>query len=48
MLPCNMETVTGEKKERALEMLERLKGLLQNLPFKNYITMAKLLHHLNK
>ena len=48
ILPCKLETVTGEKRETALEMLERLKGLLQKLPYENYITLAKLLYHLKK
>ena len=40
--------MSGEKKETALEMLGRLKGLLQKLPYENYITLAKLLYHLKK
>jgi len=48
MLPCNLETLSEEKKERAMEMLDRLRGLLQKLPFENYITLARLLYHLKK
>ena len=43
-----MEMVTGEKRDTAEEMLGRLRGLLQKLPYENYITLAKLLYHLNK
>ena len=48
MLPCNLETASEEKAALALEMLERLKGLLQKLPYENYITLARLLYHLHR
>lgn len=48
ILPCKIESLTGEKAESAKKMLDRLKGLLQKLPYENYITLAKLLYHLNR
>lgn len=48
ILPCKLETITGGKAESAVTMLDRLKGLLQKLPYENYITLAKLLYHLNR
>jgi len=46
ILPCDLEKATGDKKTVALETLERLRGLLQKLPYENYVTLARLLFHL--
>ena len=31
-----------------MELLEQLRGLLQKLPYENFITLARLLFHLNR
>ena len=48
ILPCKLDTAKGEKAQMAHGMIERLKGLIQKLPYQNYITLARLLFHLNR
>ena len=47
-LPCNLEKANEDTKAVAMELLEQLRGLLQKLPYENFITLARLLFHLNR
>ena len=48
ILPCKFDSVSEEKAEMARGLIERLKGIIQRLPYQNYITLARLLFHLNR